>query len=132
MRAMYLPRRARSVVALLTGVLLLLCQTAFAAHLCAHSSAPANTAAVTAPCHESVHDANTGAPIVPLAGSACEKGKAVGDAAKVQVYALADLPAVVVTYSQTAAPIFAAGASEAVQTVCYSPPLSILRCRLLN
>ena len=128
---MRLNRPARPIVALLTAIMLLVCQTAFAAQACALPSAGTTSTAV-APCHHDGDGANTDTPTTPFVTGACETGKAIGDAAKVQVYALADLPAVAVTYGHADFGAIAAGTTQLVRAACHSPPLSILHCRLLN
>jgi hypothetical protein len=132
MRPMVLTRSSRSVVALVTAVLLLLCQTAFAAQACAHSFAPAIADAASAPCHETPSDAGMPAKQAPAVATGCEAAKAVADPAKLTVFAVTDLPAVLLTYYESAAPTIASVAPQTAQAVCYSPPLSILHCRLLN
>ena len=128
MRCMSLARSSRSVIALATALLLFLCQTAFALQACAHFVDAASSTSAGPPCHETANAAHTG---VPLSAGACDT-KAVGDYAKVTVWTLADLPAIPVTYSETDAPVASTGAPPVVHAVCYSPPLSILHCRLLN
>ena len=129
---MALTRSSRSLVALVTAILLLLCQTAFAAQVCAHTLAPAlpeNSAA--APCHEVSGESTTPTQQLP-ASSVCEAANALPDAAKVPVFALADLPSIVVAYEPFAARADTTARGQTVQAVCYSPPLSILHCRFLN
>lgn len=125
---MVLGRSSRSFVASLTAVLLLLCQTAFAAQACAHTIKSVQPGSIAAPCHESSAE-NTGTH-TPAATS-CEATKAVPDAAKVPVLALADLPTMLVAYEQAARP-GTLSRVQYVQAVCHSPPLSILHCRFLN
>ena|SRR5687767_2048354 len=125
---MVLSRVSRSFVASLTALLLLLCQTAFAAQACAHNIAPAQTEGIVAPCHEA-SDAHTGKPHPPAVG--CEATKALPDAAKVPFLALADLPTMLVAYEQ-ASTRRTRPRIQYVQAVCHSPPLSTLHCRLLN
>ena len=132
MRAMALTRSTRSAVALVTAVLLLLCQIAFAAQACAHTSPPAPAEhPAAAPCHQSPAESGAPAQHVP-APTACEVSKAVPDVAKVPVFALSDLPAIVVVYEQLAMPARPVRGQDTVHAVCYSPPLSILHCRFLN
>ena len=131
MRVMLLARSSRSLVALVTAVLLLLCQTAFAAQACAHSLSSSSTA-LSAPCHGEGEDISAGSPLTPASVSVCESAKAVSDSTKVLVYALADLPAVPVAYSEAATQVRSLDAPRIVHAVCHSPPLNILHCRLLN
>lgn len=131
MRAMSLARSSRSVIALVTAFLLLLCQTAFAAQACAQTIMATGASSASAPCHES-SGADHGAPAGSAAVSGCEAGKAVGDGAKVQIIALADLPAVTVNYPDTTPRRALTEVAQVVHSVCHSPPLSILHCRLRN
>ena len=131
MRTMLLTRSSRSFVATITAVLLLLCQTAFAAQACAHtlaSSTPENSA--TAPCHEATGDST--APAQLPAPTVCEAATALPDAAKVPVLALSDLPSIIVAYEPFASPGGPGARQQSVQAFCQSPPLSVLHCRFLN
>jgi hypothetical protein len=126
-------RSSRSLVALITALLLLMCQTAFAVQACAHKFVPAITDTMSAPCHETSDGSSAPDDKAPAAATSCEVANAVPDAAaKVSVFALADLPAVAVTYLQLPAPPRSARVLQTVQAVCHSPPLSILHCRFLN
>jgi hypothetical protein len=126
-------RSSRSLVALITALLLLMCQSAFAMQACVHTFVPATVDTISAPCHET-SEAPSAPEKQPAAASAsCEVANALPDAAaKVPVFALSDLAAVPVTYLQLPAPPRSARALQTVQAVCYSPPLSILHCRFLN
>src|SRR5690242_10802728 len=100
MRLMVVRRSSRSFVALLTAVMLLLCQTAFAAQACAHTLTPAQPEGIAAPCHESAGgDAGKQA---PAASTNCDAATALPDVAKVPVIAVTDLPAVLVAYAAAA------------------------------
>jgi hypothetical protein len=125
---MVLSRSSRSFVASLTAVLLLLCQTAFAAQACAHAVRDAQPESIAAPCHEAASE-NTGNRVP--AASSCEATKALPDSAKVPVLDLADLPTMLMAYEQAALP-GTPSRIQYVQAVCHSPPLSILHCRFLN
>jgi hypothetical protein len=125
-------RSSRSLVALVTALLLLMCQTAFAAQACAHSFTPAGADAMTQPCHETTSEAASPQQQAPAASKSCEVANALSDAAKAPVFALADLPAVVIRYIDAPAPERTLRVLQTVQAVCYSPPLSILHCRFLN
>jgi hypothetical protein len=132
MCAMALTRASRSLVALVTAILLLLCQTAFAAQACAHAAVPAPAQSpAAAPCHDMSGGSTTPTKQLPTA-TACEAAKALPDVAKVPVFALHDLPSVLVAYEPFAAQARLGVHAEAAQAVCYSPPLSILHCRFLN
>lgn len=126
---MRVSRSPRSFVAVLTALLLVLCQTAFAAHACAHTIAPAAPDSNAAPCHEA---ASTASPERLPAPGVCEAAKALPDAGKVYVLAITDLPAIPVAYENVAAADARAAPAHAVRAVCHSPPLSILHCRLRN
>jgi hypothetical protein len=125
-------RSTRSLVALITALLLLICQTAFATQACAHSFAPAPADSMSAPCHETSAESGTPEKQAPAASTGCAVANALTDVAKVPVFALSDLPAVLVTYLPLPAPLRSTRALQTVQAVCYSPPLSILHCRFLN
>src|SRR5687767_1713469 len=129
---MVLTRRSRSLVASITAVVLLLCQAAFAAQACAHPLAAASTeSSAAAPCHDAPAESPTPATQLPTP-TVCATATALPDAAKVPVFALADLPAVAVGYETVETPARAGLGQQTVQAVCYSPPLSILHCRFLN
>ena len=125
MRAMLFTRRSRSVVAVVTAVLLLLCQTAFAARVCMLVPDTAS-AATAAPCHGAAEPEQAPAP------SVCDAGKATADPVQIQVPALADLPAVRIVYADAAESVVANGPTGPVHADCHSPPLTLLHCRLLN
>jgi hypothetical protein len=132
MRAMIRTRASRSLVALITALLLMVCQTAFAAQACAHNFAPAEVDVTTPPCHGALDNSGSPAKQAPAATSGCEVANALTDAAKVPVFALSDLQTVVVTYLDLPAPRHTSHPIRNVQAVCHSPPLSILHCRFLN
>ena len=122
-------RSSRSLVALLTALMLLLCQTAFAAQACAHTVMPEQPESVAMPCHESA-DGDAGEQ--GLASTTCDAGTALPDAAKVPLLAVTDLPAILVAYAPAAATAIRSVGAQRVQAVCHPPPLSILHCRFLN
>jgi hypothetical protein len=130
MRPMIRHRASRSLIALVTALLLLACQVAFAAEACANSIGRTSENTAAMPCHDAADERGSPAGQAP-AVSGCEASKAVADPVKVPVFALADLRAVLVTYLQ---PIAVAAVTRALapQAVCSSPPLTILHCRLLN
>lgn len=132
MRAMALTRSSRSVVAFATAILLLLCQTAFAAQACVYSFAPATADVVSPPCHEIAGDAAAPAKQLPAAATSCEAAKAVAEPAKVSLIAVTDLPPILLAFAWNAAPAMQSLTSQTPQAVCFSPPLSILHCRLIN
>ena len=131
MRAMRLSRSSRSIIALLTAVLLLLCQTAFAAQACGHGFVSDNASAVSAPCHETMEDSRS-VPQEPAAVSACDAPKAVAEAVKIPVLSVTDFPALPLVRYEPAPVKLASLAPHAVHAVCHSPPLTLLHCRLLN
>ena len=125
---MRLGRRQRVLTAWLAALLLVMCQTAFAAQACASDLARSSTTSAAAPCHEAAEADSS----VPLRGAgACEATKAVADPAKIPVFGISDMPAVIVAIYEPAARVTSL-APRHVQAVCYSPPLTILHCRFLN
>jgi hypothetical protein len=127
---MSLKRSTRSPLALITALLLLLCQTAFAAQACARSFANAQGDAPPA-CDESAGHAQDHRKSSSTAADVCPSGKAIGAAAKVEVHSLTELPAITVSYSDAIA-VVTASATPAVPAFCHSPPLTVLHCRFLN
>src|SRR5689334_20946331 len=128
---MSLRRSSRSAVAVLTALLLLLCQTAFAAQACGQTHGASKTPAAM-PCHESAEHHSSQAPSGSDSTSVCAAGKAVGQATKSDLPAALDLPAVVITYVDTATYTGVSQAPQVVHAVCSSPPLTVLHCRFLN
>ena len=132
MRPMRLNRSARASVAWITALLLLLCQTAFAAQLWMSGAPVRDAVAATAPCHIAADTQTSDGSPMSGPASTCAASKAVADPVKAQVLAITDLPSVRIAY-QTAPPAtLASAALAALPAVCHSPPLSILHCRLLN
>jgi hypothetical protein len=131
MTVMLLTRKSRSIVALLTAALLLLCQTAFAVQACAHQLASAKSPSTSPPCHADAGEAGSTAPN-PSATTACDLGKAVADPAKVAVYAITDLPPIATAEDQGHRETLRSRSGQHVQAVCFSPPLILLHCRFLN
>ena len=128
---MPLHRSSRSIVALLTAVLLLACQVAFAAQACANGARGSAESTAAMPCHDAEGDHGSPRDAAPPAASVCQTNNAVADTVKVPVFALADLPAVAVTYREPV-PSAAVARARPPHVVCSSPPLNILHCRLLN
>lgn len=123
-------RSSRSLIALITALLLLACQVAFAAEACASSMRGMSESMAAMPCHDA--EGEHGSPVDQApATSGCQAGKAVADPVKTPVFALADLPAMRVTYLERVVSSSAARTVPA-HVVCSSPPLTILHCRLLN
>ena len=127
---MRLSRPSKSIVALITAALLLLCQTAFAAQACAHSVG-AQDAPGSAPCHEPAGDMNH-APVVPAAPSACDAAQAFSGVVHISVFAITDLPALALVQFEQAQPRAVATVARTANTACHPPPLTILHCRFLN
>ena len=125
---MKLNRRARVLVAWLAALVLVMCQTAFAAQACAADLARSSTPSAAAPCHEAA-DADSSVPA--RAPSGCEAAKAVSDPVKIPVFGISDMPAIILAIYEPAAKVTSL-APQHVQAVCYSPPLTILHCRFLN
>ena len=115
----------RRLIALLTAVLLLLCQTSALAQFCATAAgAESAAAAAPAPCH----DDHSGSQ--PAAVSVCEASQALAENAKVPVF---DFPApVLVIALRDIARAPQTDIHAAVHAVCSSPPLTVLHCRFLN
>jgi hypothetical protein len=130
MNAMKLARPTRSVVALVTAIVLVLCQAVSAAQACAY---PAQSArAEVSPCHEGHTPDLHGAPEAPAPHSACDTAKAYSESVKIPVLSIADLPVLAVVYGELPRLSLASDATQAAHAVCYSPPLTLLHCRLLN
>jgi hypothetical protein len=125
---MNLSRNSRVLVAWLTALLLVLCQTAFAAQACASDLASSGTTTAAAPCHETA-DTDSNAPA--RAASGCDAPQVVTDPVKIQLLGILDLRAVSAE-ELTFSPQIASLATQHVQAVCYSPPFTILHCRFLN
>ena len=134
--AVKLSRHRQRGVALLTAVLLLLCQTAFAAAACAHTAAVLASVgeAGALPCHENIAEAATSdsAPNAASAQSACDAPKAVSQLAAFPIIAIGDMPSLLLPKSvlhvvavHQAAPVHDA-------SPCSSPPFTVLHCRFLN
>ena len=132
MRAMTLRHSSRAVIALLTAVLFLLCQTAFAAQACAHAYAAGDSSAEgAAQCHDA--ERADAAPRAPATLSSCDAPKAVSGDIKFPVIAIADRPALTVAASDAVRIELATIGVNETQAVCYSPPpLNLLHCRFLN
>lgn len=131
---MKLARSTKSLVALVTAIVLLLCQAASSAQACAHAITAKNTAVEVASCqegHAAEHYAGSDAP-VSQSQSACDNPKVYSDSFKVPVLSISDLPALQVVYLEPAGPALTSVATQVAQAVCYSPPLTLLHCRLLN
>jgi hypothetical protein len=129
--SMGLTRSSRALVALVTAVLLLLCQTAFAAQACAHIFSGGNSSGASAPCHEGAGNADN-APQTPAAVSVCEAAKAVGQSVEVPLIAVTDLPSLPMAPYEAIPPRQTSPFPHTAFAVCNSPPLSLLHCRLLN
>ena len=120
----------RRTTAVLTAVLLLFCQVAFAAQACASHLTAAVEAAV-APCHHAA-ESDGSTPPTGAARSGCEAPALASEGVNLPVTLAAALPApphnILVPFAaQTWHPPTLAGLTH-----CHSPPLTILHCRLLN
>jgi hypothetical protein len=123
-------RLSRIVVASVTAVVLLLCQTAALAQACVMASAAhSKTSAAAMPCHTASDDAGD-VSHQPATPSVCDASKALAEIAKVPVFALADIPVFVIA-SHDFVPRLGSGIPRATQAVCSSPPLPVLHCRFL-
>jgi hypothetical protein len=132
MRAMTLSRSSRSVVALITAVLLLLCQAALAAQACGHMFVPQSPAAPV-PCHESMDGAGS-MQHTPAAVSDCDAPKAIAAAVKIPVFSVTDFPPLplLLAYQDAEPVVRLSFTPHAVPALCHSPPLNLLHCRFLN
>lgn len=128
MRGMRLSRSSKSVVALLTGALLLLCQTVLAARGCQAEVAHAGVAAGALPCHIAAAggDVPDGSPPTP-----CDSAKAVGDTFKPAFAAAADLPVLSIPAHEPQRTFQSFLPRLALATSGAPPPLRLLHCRLL-
>jgi hypothetical protein len=127
LRQMRFSRSTRSLVALFTAALLLLCHGASAAQACVALFAPAGVEH-SVPCHGV--EGNE-APSMPSAVSMCDASAAVADPVKAPPFSIADLPLLtVLAVSHVSAPLGSI-ADTGVHAVCSSPPLTILHCRFV-
>jgi hypothetical protein len=115
----------RRLIAVLTAVLLLLCQTSALAQLCV-TDTPGETPAAAAPCH-GMRDASS----QPAPASTCEASQALAETSKVPVFLFPAEPVLVIATRHLARPLKSA-THAAVHAVCSSPPLTVLHCRFLN
>ena len=122
---MALPNSSRRLIALVTAVFLLLCQTAFAAQACAHGFA-AVAGAAGEPCHGASDEP------VPSAGSSCEVSSAVAEPVKLPVLDAGDLRFVGLVVYPAEATALALHDARALHPPCRAPPLTVLHCRFLN
>ena len=129
-------KRTRRGLALLTAVLVFMCQTAAAAAACSHSFAAAEDVG-SAPCHHSMDaagDAIAGetAPAVPAASSNCGAATALSQQVELPIFALTDLPPLALVLFQQPTNKVASVATHVSANPCSSPPLTLLHCRFLN
>ena len=129
-------RRTRRAVALLTAVLLFVCQTAVAAAACAGGIAAAASKPQTTPCHQGVDVADISidetTPQVPAVPSACDAAKVLSQQIELPSIPLADLPSLALPSSQLPWHEVASIAPDSAANPCSSPPLTVLHCRFLN
>jgi hypothetical protein len=129
MRGMKLSRTSKAIVALLTAACLLLCQTLAFAQMCGIAPTPGQDAqSIAMPCHMAAVD--DGAAQHSASPGVCDVSQALPETAKVPVFALADLPVLLVEARDAVAPLQSV-LPQAVQAVCSSRPLTVLHCRLL-
>ena len=112
-------------------MLLLLCQTAFAAQASAHGFTSQVATSVGAPCHEMAGDGSD-APPGPAAASTCEVSKAVAEAVKVPALSVTDMPVVALVRYEIADVRLSSYAQRTIVIACSAPPLNLLHCRFLN
>jgi hypothetical protein len=123
-------RRSNSrMIALVTALLLLLCQAAFAAQICAQQVA-AKAERPLSSCHHAAESDDGSVPPADQSGGGCEAPALTGQhAVDLPILAVTALPALPID-AQSPAPSFAgAPAALAFEPHCRPPPLSILHCR---
>jgi hypothetical protein len=125
-------RSSRARVALITAVLLFLCQAASAAQVCAHAYTVERASDAGMPCHGADGSADAGdgghAPAIP---SGCDAPQAIGDAVKIPACSAAALPALFLASYLPHRIDSAWTQTHAFYAGC-PPPLIRLHCRLLN
>ena len=125
-----LGRSKRRMIATVTALLLLLCQVAFAAEICAQQVA-AHADAAVAPCHH-VHDGEGSTlPPTETSGGGCEAPALTGHAVDPPILAVTALPALLIDAPALASETARAPTARALEVHCRPPPLSILHCRFL-
>ena len=121
---------ARRFVAFVTALLLLMCQTAVAAQACDHPVGSAYAADAQPPCH-ATDDAAHGGSHGTHALSACDAAKAVGDAVKIPLADVTDLPALSAAILPAQPLVLRTAFARAPAVQCHPPPLNLLHCRML-
>jgi hypothetical protein len=123
-------RSNRRTIALLTAFLLLLCQAAFAAQLCAQQVA-ARADATFPSCHHAGEPENSTVPPTENSGGGCEAPALTGHAIDLPVLAVTGLPPLFIDSTAFATAVARAPDARLAEVHCRPPPLSILHCRFL-
>jgi hypothetical protein len=127
---MMLGRSNRRMIAMVTALLLLLCQVAFAAEICAQQVA-AHADSAVAPCHHVGDGEGSTVPPAETSGGGCEAPALTGHAIDLPILAVTAFPALLIDAPALAPATARASAAPAVEVHCRPPPLSILHCRFL-
>ena len=121
-------RTSRRMIAVLTAMLLLLCQAALAARACANYLAPAAKAAAS--CHDGMGKADPAAPL-PETMPACAPALSA-EGPSLSIVAVTALPALLLAAPAPATPNARERDTPARHARGRPPPLTVLHCRFLN
>jgi hypothetical protein len=127
---MMLRRSNTRTIALVTALLLLLCQAAFAAQICAQQAA-ARVDGTGPSCHHAADSQDSTVPATATSGGGCEAPALTGHAVDMPLLAVTALPALLIYTEPMAAALGRARDVLALEPHCRPPPLSILHCRFL-
>lgn len=127
---MTLRRSSKRLIALLTALLMLLCQTAFAVTY-PQPLSRGEPVVDSAPCHASARSVDTSSD-APSRSSGCEAAKAVFENLKPPILGVTDLPALLLPAADIVEPRVVSLATPETHNACSSPPLILVHCRLLN
>lgn len=130
-RTMILSSSLRRVVAGVAGMMLLLCQTAIAAHGCILGAPSPSDSVMLQPCHEAESEAG-GASEHDLCQAHCLSQQAMPAVDKIPAFAAVDLPALTVRLDQPLPTAYAVLVAASLPARAASPPLIIIHCRLRN
>src|SRR5689334_20420143 len=111
---MMLGRSNRRMIATVTALLLLLCQAAFAAEICAQQVAARADAPVPS-CHHAGDHEGSSVPPAEAPGGGCEAPALTGHAVDLPIPAVTALPALVIDAPASATGIARASAALAVE-----------------
>jgi hypothetical protein len=120
-------RSNRRTIALITAILLLLCQTAFAAQACAQHVAVVDTASVS--CHEIAESEDSTAPA--HRDSTCEAPALAAEPVNLPLASVTALPGLLLPPAAVSGIDAGASGVLAATTQCRAPPLTVLHCRFL-